>query len=174
VAEILRSFYKRGGLRVAINTLPNLFNEVSFMVGCPLGLEFCDQEPVLSGTKCYAIICDNYFYCRSWTLSWNLPLHRITAENSLKFDCVGQDYYLVEFVTSYGYPRPGMQERDWAAYFAEYGYAEAVPIPKHNSHLRKVTSLSTSENRIIPVLLANGMRMMIKGVGAVKALLSSS
>lgn len=115
------------------------------MSGCPLGLEFCDQKPISLDAKCYAVTCENYFYCFSWVKSWNLPLHRINYENDpVKFAAVGHDYYLVEFLCGYGYPGEaveGMQDRDWATYFAEYGYAEAVPLPTHHSYLSRLKSL---------------------------------
>jgi hypothetical protein len=127
------------------------------VLGCPLGLD-CDRKAVLSDAKCYAINCDNYFYCRSWVLPWSLPLHRITAQNPLKFDSVGQDYYLVQFLNVYGYPGEqeiqGMQERDWAAYFAEYGYAEAVPLSNFEE-------LIHYKPRRFPVTLANCMTMVM-------------
>lgn len=109
---------------------------------CPLGLDLCDQKstPTLLN-EYYAIDCANYFYCRSWVLPWSLPLHRMKANPDSKFNPVPHDYYLVQFLCGYGYPREGvegMQERDWAAYFAEYGYAEAVPIPENNIFIRYV------------------------------------
>jgi hypothetical protein len=57
------------------------------------------------------------------------------ADSDSKVNPVPHDYYLVQFLCGYGYPREGaegMQYRDWAAYFAEYGYAEAVPLPRYN------------------------------------------
>ena len=111
------------------------------MLACPLGLEPCEQKPVSLDAKCYAINCENYFYCRSWVLPWNLPLHRMEADPDSTVNPVPHDYYLVKFLCGYGYPREGvdgMQERDWAAYFAEYGYAEAVLIPQNNTFIRYV------------------------------------
>ena len=121
------------------------------MSGCPLGLEPCDQKVVLPDAKCYAITCDNYFYCRSWVLPWALPLHRMKADPDSKVNPVSHDYYLVKFLCGYGYPREaveGMQERDWAAYFAEYGYAEAVPLSNFKELIH---------SRRFPVALPNGM-----------------
>lgn len=125
------------------------------MLACPLGLEPCDQKPTLLNANCYAINCENYFYCRSWVLPWALPLHRMKADPDSKVNPVPHDYYLVKFLCGYGYPREGvegMQERDWAAYFAEYGYAEAVPVP-----VSRFKELIHYIPRPFPVTFPNGM-----------------
>jgi hypothetical protein len=104
-------------------------------LGCPLGLEPCEQKAVSLDAKCYAINCENYFHCRSWVLPWSLPFHRMKANPESQINPVPHDYYLVEFLCGYGYSTEsygGMQERNWAAYFAEHGYAEAVPLPRYN------------------------------------------
>jgi hypothetical protein len=131
--------------------LPNLFNEVLSMLGCPLGLEPCDQKPTLFNANSYAINCANYFYCRSWILPWSLPLHRMKADPSSKVNPVPHDYYLVAFLSTYGYGRDteGLQERDWTVYFAEYGYAEACPLPRRHSYLSRLKSLSKVDETLI-------------------------
>jgi hypothetical protein len=126
-------------------------------LGCPLGLEFCEQKLVSLDAKCYAINCENYFHCRSWVLPWSIPLHRMKA-NPGAINPVPHDYYLVEFLCGYGYPREsyeGMQERDWAAYFAEYGYAEAVPLPRYdriNYKLFRIPFTFTLSNGMIIIM----------------------
>ncbi|WP_293341240.1 hypothetical protein [Microcoleus sp. CAWBG58] len=54
---------------------------------------------------------------------------RIDRSNSpldpLTFD---SGYWLVDFLKEYG--GHGFQDRNWAAYFADYGYAHAEPIPR--------------------------------------------
>jgi hypothetical protein len=136
-----------------------------FMMGCPLGLEPCEQKPVSLDAKCYAINCENYFYCRSWVLPWALPLHRMSADSESKINPVPHDYYLVAFLSAYNHGRDtdeGLQERDWAVYFAEYGYAEACPLPRRHSYLSRVKSLFSDlpENiwklRRIPISFGNG------------------
>lgn len=130
-------------------------------MSCPLGLEFCDQRRFPPDAKFFDVTCDNYYYCRSWVKPWNLPLQRITQRNFL-WNAFGHDYYLVEF----SYPRLGMQgihDIDWAAYFAEYGYAEAVPLPS----LNRLSPLLDSETvvhyipRRVPVKLPNGMTIVM-------------
>ena len=133
------------------------------MLACPLGLEPCDQKPTPLNAKCYAINCDNYFYCRSWVLPWALPLHRMKADSDSKVNPVPHDYYLVEFLCNYGYPREGvegMQDRDWAAFFAQYGYAEAVPISNFEE-------LIHYKPRHCSVILPNGMVMIMTIVDAI-------
>lgn len=136
------------------------------MSGCPLGLEPCEQKSTPLNAKCYAINCDNYFHCRSWVLPWALPLHRMKANPDSKINPVPHDYYLVAFISTYGYRRntEGLQERDWTVYFAEYGYAEACPLPNRSSYLSRVKSLSdkleevtTLKPRRILLQLSNGM-----------------
>ena len=126
-------------------------------MSCPLGLNPCDQKAILPDAKYYAITCNNYFYCRSWVLPWVLPLHRMKANHNSKINPIPHDYYLVQFLCGYGYSREGvegMQERDWAAYFAEYGYAEAVPLSNFEE-------LIHYKSRHFPVTLANGKIMVM-------------
>jgi hypothetical protein len=112
-------------------------------LGCPLGLEPCEQKPVSLDAKCYAINCENYFHCRSWVLPWSLPLHRMPAHPGSDFDSpIPHDYYLVDFLSAYGHGRndEGFQDRNWAGYFAEYGYAHACPLPIRRRDLANLTS----------------------------------
>ena len=146
------------------------------MLGCPLGLEPCEQKPTSLNINCYAINCENYFHCRSWVLPWALPLHRMKADPDSKINPVPHDYYLVAFLSTYGYGRDaeGLQERDWTVYFAEYGYAEACPLPRHYSHLSRLKSLSKVDETLItwkprrsPFALPNGLIMIITTFDAI-------
>ena len=90
---------------------------------CPIGLEDCIPRGQNS--------CVNFSTCYAWTRPWPLPLSRITwgvaCLDSLTFD---SSYWLVEFLTLYPPINSAgiMQQRDWKKYFADYGYAEAVPL----------------------------------------------
>jgi hypothetical protein len=79
----------------------------------------------------------------------------------LDFVAIGHDYYLVEFLKDYGYDVEGMQERDWRVYFAEYGYAEAVPLPNSQDYL------VSWKPRCFSVTLPNGMIMIMTSFDAI-------
>ena len=92
---------------------------------CPIGIEDCISRGNNS--------CINFFNCYSWTKPWSLPLTRITYGNScldpLTFD---SPYWLVNFHSLYPPINSAgtMQERNWRDYFADYGYAQAEPLPR--------------------------------------------
>ena len=124
-------------------------------LGCPLGLEPCEQKPVSLDAKCYAINCENYFHCRSWVLPWPLPLHRMPAHPGSDFDPpIPHDYYLVDFLSAYVHGRndEGFQDRNWADYFAEYRYAHACPLPIRRRDLANLTSKLKSLFKPVSVL----------------------